>query len=78
VLCRAFIALGLRCYAHSLFFFFMGHIFENHGSGLGPALEILSNGRGKLGFETCQTSIEWSDLVWKFIQTIKEKLGFDT
>jgi hypothetical protein len=34
VLGRAFIAFGLRCYAHSLFS--MGHIFffENHGLGL--------------------------------------------
>jgi hypothetical protein len=125
VLCRAFIALGLRCYAHSLFS--MGHIylffFENRGLGLGPALFRLGtrvspamqknfnlswkffqivgetwglklvkpplSGRTWFGnlskrsgknwdLRPSQIAIGWSDPVWKFIQTIGDKLGFDT
>jgi hypothetical protein len=134
VLCRAFIALGSRCYAHS--FFSMGayiflflllllyiFFFENHGLGLGTALFRLGTRvspamqkhfnlpwkffqmvvenwglklvKPQLGNQTwfgnsskrsgknwdltlSQIAIGWSDPVWKFIQTIGDKLGFDT
>jgi hypothetical protein len=67
VLCRAFIALGLRCYAHS-FFFSMGHIFENHGSGLGPALF-------RLGTRVSPAMQKDFDLSWKFFQIVGENWG---
>ena len=31
----------------------------------------------KLGFDICQIAIGWSNPVWKFIQTVWEKLWFD-
>jgi hypothetical protein len=131
VLCRAFIALELRCYAHSLFFlwgiFFLllciFFFFENHGLGLGTALFRLGtrvspamqknfnlpwkffqmvgenwglklvkpplSGQTWFGNSSkrsgknwdltlSQIAIGWSNPVWKFIQTIRDKLGFDT
>jgi hypothetical protein len=67
VLCRAFIALGLRCYAHSLFFLW-GIFFENHGSGLGPALF-------RLGTRVSPAMQKDFDLSWKFFQIVGENWG---
>jgi hypothetical protein len=78
VLCRAFIALGSRCYAHSLFS--MGHIFfifiiiiiyiffENHGLGLGTALF-------RLGTRVSPAMQKNFDLPWKFFQMVGENWG---
>jgi hypothetical protein len=82
VLCRAFIALGLRCYAHSLFFFFCGayffyllllllFFFENHGLGLGTALF-------RLGIQVGPAMQKNFNLSWKFFQIFRENLGFET
>jgi hypothetical protein len=77
VLCRAFIALGLRCYAHSLFFFFYGayffffiiiiiyFFFENHGLGLGTALF-------RLGTRVSPAMQKNFNLPWKFFQMVGE------
>jgi hypothetical protein len=82
VLCRAFIALGLRCYAYSLFS--VGHIFfiflllllytfffENHGLGLGTALF-------RLGTRVGPAMQKNFNLSWKFFQIFRENLGFET
>jgi hypothetical protein len=81
VLRRTFIALGLRCCAHSLFFFSMGHIFfyyyyyyfffENHGLGLGTALF-------RLGIQVGPAMQKNFNLSWKFFQIFRENLGFET
>jgi hypothetical protein len=81
VLCRAFIALGLRCYAYSLFS--VGHIFfiflllllyiffENHGLGLGTALF-------RLGTRASPAMQKNFNLPWEFFQIFRENLGFET
>jgi hypothetical protein len=79
VLRRAFIVLGLRCYAHSLFFS-MGHIFflflllllyiffENHGLGLGTALF-------RLGTRVSPAMQKNFNLPWEFFQMVGENWG---
>jgi hypothetical protein len=76
--CRV-VCLGLRCYAHSLFFS-MGHIFfyfyyyyyifffENHGLGLGTALF-------RLGTRVSPAMQKNFNLPWKFFQMVGENWG---
>jgi hypothetical protein len=83
VLRRTFIALGLRCCAHSLFFygayFFIFYFlllllllfFENHGLGLGTALF-------RLGIQVGPAMQKNFNLSWKFFQIFRENLGFET
>jgi hypothetical protein len=79
VLCRAFIALGLRCYVHSLFFygayflflllfFIYFFFFENHGLGLGTALF-------RLGTRVSPAMQKSFNLPWEFFQMVGENWG---
>jgi hypothetical protein len=62
--------LLLGCVAtHTLFFFLWGiYFFENHGSGLGPALF-------RLGTQVSPAMQKHFNLPWKFFQIVVENWG---